>query len=173
MVGNGLWYRTIRTSSPSHTDHQNNNKKLDLSEKIDCFPVEWVCIFKFVETFEVENCSTYSRIWNWGQQECKECGMIHQLPWIGIAASHVKTKQIMYINPVLNTPSSSNRSKRAEDEYILKEIPPLNYILFAFSPQYMTWPLDYWVHYFRTNPAWDWNSPTRHYWPVFDATTLP
>ena len=103
MVGNGLWYRTIRTSSPSHTDHQNNNKKLDLSEKIDCFPVEWVCIFKFVETFEVENCSTYSRIWNWGQQECKECGMIHQLPWIGIAVSHVKTKQIMYINAVLNT----------------------------------------------------------------------
>ena len=66
MVGNGLWYRTIRTSSPSHTDHQNNNKKLDLSEKIDtllkidsCFPLEWVCIFKFVESFDVENCSTY------------------------------------------------------------------------------------------------------------------
>ena len=66
--------------------------------------------------------------------------MIHQLPWIGIAASHVKTKQIMYINAVLNTPSSSNQSKRAEDEYIWKEIPQLNYILFAFSPQYMTWP---------------------------------
>ena len=39
--------------------------------------------------------------------------------------------------------ASSNQSKRAEDEYILKEIPPLNYILFAFSPQYMTPPLDF------------------------------
>ena len=96
MVGNGLWYRTIRTSSPSHTDHQNNNKKLKVINwyiilywlVIHCFVFSNLCkalMLRIAQLIQASGAGDGKNVKN-----ASLCG-IDQMPWIHIAVSHMKT----------------------------------------------------------------------------------